>query len=1232
MSQYFLKFISIFIFIIILTSCATHKAQFADNEENWTLKTPIYDGEIEHTFYLVGDAGNADLNKPLEHFNLLREELKDASSNSTVLFLGDNLYPNGLVKKNDPVRNLAEHRLNVQLNIVTNYKGKAIFIPGNHDYYSNGIKGLNRQETYINKRLGENSFLPKNGCPIKKLDISDEITLIIVDTQWYLEDWNKNPTMNDNCEIKTREKFFDEFEGLLKKNATKTILIALHHPMFSNGSHGGQYSLKKQFYPSNNKIPLPVIGTIANVLRKTSGISPQDINNPMYLKLKKRLVTLSQVASKSIFVSGHDHNLQYIFKDNKPQIISGSGSKTSASRAINGGKFSYGGLGYAKLEVFKNGASQVSFYKKQSNQQKLLYKTTIFEPSKTTNEINYPNTFLKSYSSSIYKKAEISKSKLFKLFWGEHYRNYYGTKINAPTAYLDTLMGGLTPIRKGGGNQSKSVRLRDKNGKEFIMRALRKSATQFMQAVAFKDQYIEGQYDDTYAESLLLDIYTAAHPFAPLTIGKLADVVDIYHTNPKLYYIPKQNALKDFNNEFGNELYILEERATSGHGDVKSFGFSNKLISTDDLLKNLRKSDNYRLDESLYIRTRLFDMLIGDWDRHEDQWRWAEFKTDNKIIYKPVPRDRDQAFSKNDGLILEFLTRAIPALKLMQVYDDKMRNVKWFNLEPYPLDIALINSSNYEDWLKEAAYMQKHITDNVIESAFNQLPAEVKDNTCEEIKKKLKGRLNNLQNITKNYYKYFSKYAVIKGNDKDNWFEINRQNNGVTSVKIYNIKNDKKGSITFEKLYNKNETDEIWVFGLDDTDVFKVTGVKNNVIPLKLIGGQNNDKYLVENGKRVTIYDYKSKKNSVEINNGHLNLTDNYETNVYNYKKLKYSRNQFIPSIGSNPDDGYKIGFNNIYTVYGFERNPFSQQHRLKASYYFANKGFDINYTAEFGNILNNWNLQLETHFTSPNYSINHYGFGNNSENLEKDFGENYHRVKISTISVKPSLKWIGRMGAKINIGGSFESLEVENTSNRYINTIPNFIEQRKKYGGIYAQYKYENYDNKSFPTLGINAEIETGWKTNLDELSENNGYFIPSLGINYKLSSNGKLVLATKLKGNIIIGDHFEFYNAASIGGLDGLRGYRNQRFIGNKSFYQNSDIRLNLRKVKTEFVPIQLGVFGGFDYGRVWLKNEDYNGWKTSYGAGIWLVGANMFNLNLSIFNSTEGPYFNFNLGFGF
>ncbi len=1224
--------LSILLSCLLFVQCATHEVQFKEPTANWDSNNDEGTSEIEHTFYLIGDGGKADTETIENHFSELKKDLSESDKNATLLFLGDNIYEKGMPKKNNPDRQKAEAILDAQIDLASNFDGKTIFIPGNHDYYNNGVDGLEREAKYITKKLNDkNAFLPENGCPLEKINISDEIVLIIVDTQWYLENWDENPTMNDDCNIKTREQFFEEFEGLIKKSASKTTIIAMHHPMFTNGSHGGQFSWKQQLYPSDNKIPLPILGSVANVVRKTSGISPQDLQNKMYIELKKRIVTLSQKNDKIIFVSGHEHNLQYILTDNKPQIISGAGSKSLAARVINGGVFSYGGIGYAKIVVYKNGASWVYFYSENEGKRQLLFNTRIHKADKIKSEYSFGNSFPKIVETSIYSQDEISKSKIHTSLFGDHYRELYGTKISAPTVLLDTLYGGLTPTRKGGGNQSRSLRLDDVNGKEYVMRALRKSATQYFQAVAFKDQYIEGQYEDTYTEGLMLDFYTAAHPYTPFIIGTLADAVDIYHTNPILYYIPKQNALEHFNDDFGDELYMIEERTTSGHSDVKSFGYSDELISTDDLLKKLRKSDDNYVDEASYIKARLFDMLIGDWDRHQDQWRWAEFEDGKRKMYKPVPRDRDQAFSKFDGFLIKIATSITYDISMMQEYDDDIKNVKKFNISPYPLDIALINQSTYTNWETQVNFLQQHITDNIIDGAFNLLPEEINSETTTEIKSKLKKRLKNLPEIAKAYYEHIEKYAIVKGTDKDNWFDIERLENGKTSIKIYNIKDDEKGSLIHDKIYSKEKTKEIWIYGLDDKDVFVVNGNAKNVIPLKIIGGQNKDEFTIENGKKVTVYDFKSKNNTFNTTKGKRKLIDDYELNSYNYKKLKHHRNAIMPVIGYNPDDGIKLGINNVFTTYGYERNPFTQQHTIKAAYYFATHGFDLYYSGEFANVINNWNFLFEAKFTSPNYSINFYGMGNETVNLEDTFDDDYHRVRMSAHAIYPSLKWIGRMGGEFSAGALYESIGIEKTEGRFIETQPNVDGNRNKYLGAKASYKYENRDNEAFPTLGMIAKLDLGWKTNLTN-GKNLAFITPTLAFAYKLDTKGKVVLATKFNGNIIIGDSYEFYNAASIGGKNGLRGYRNQRFTGNQSYYQNTDLRFHLGNVKTKLVPLQIGLFGGFDYGRVWLKEENSTDWKTSYGGGFWLVGADMINLNLSVFNSKEGTYFRFGLGFGF
>ena len=1216
------------ILLLLVSACATMKMQIAENqifEENKN------DSKIVHSFYLIGDAGNSTLTKNSPALDYLKSKTEDASENATLLFLGDNVYETGIPDKTSKNYALAKRRISAQTDVAKQFKGKSIFIPGNHDWY-NGLDGLKREEKLVEKALGKNSFLPQNGCPLERVKISKDIVLIIVDTHWFLTNWDNHPTINDNCEIKTRTKFFDEFESLIKKSRGKTTIIALHHPMFTNGSHGGKFSLKSHLSP------LPILGTVKNLIRKTSGLTNTDIQNKKYNQLKKHLVTISQENDKAIFVSGHDHNLQYIVQDNLPQIISGSGSKTMATKLSGGAKFTYAAQGFAKLDIYKDGSSIVRFYSAEDD--KIVYQTQVLSPNEKKVFSTFPKNRISEKKAAIYTKEEVTKKGFYRYLWGERYRKYFGTEVIAPTVDLDTLFGGLKPVRKGGGHQSKSLRLQDKKGREYVMRALRKNAVQYLQAVAFKDQYIEGQFNDTKTEGLLMDVFTGSHPYAPFTIGTLSDAVGIYHTNPVLYYIPKQNSLGHFNSEFGNELYMIEERAASGHGDKASFGFADEVISTDDLLKNLSKNEHHILDEKAYIKARLFDMLIGDWDRHEDQWRWAIFKEGKQTIYRPIPRDRDQAFSIfGDGALLNTATKIIPTLRLMQSYSEELKSPKWFNLEPYPLDMVLISNAGKSIWDEQVKLIQHNITDIIIDKAFTNFPEEVKDETISTIKRKLQGRRKNLQKISDSYFKHINKFQVITGTQKDDWFDIERLQNGQTKITAFRIKKGEKGSIFHQRTYTNKNTKEIWIYGLDDDDTFVVKGDAKNVIRIRIVGGQNNDTYNILNGKKVNIYDFKTKKNTFTTNKGKVKLTDNYETNVYDYKKLKNNQNVTTPTIGFNPDDGIKLGLSNVYTVYGFERNPFSSQHTFSASYFFATNGFELNYSSEIANVISNWNLGFNATMTSPNFAMNFFGLGNNSINLEADDlkEEDYNRVKIRKFIAGTFLQWKGDLDAEIKLGINYQTTKIENTANRFVNSefsINDPIFESQKFLNTEASYHFKNTDNAAFPTMGMEIELVTGYTTNLDN-KNNFGYFIPSISFDHKLVSSGQLVFATKLKSHFTLGDGYEFYQAANIGGNDGLRGYRNQRFTGKNSFYHSSDVRLNLRRFKTSLVPLNIGVFGGFDYGSVWgqqnttFKDTSFN---TSVGGGVFFNAANMISGNLSIFNSDDGPRLAFTFGFSF
>ncbi|MCF7561247.1 metallophosphoesterase [Sabulilitoribacter multivorans] len=1226
----------LFVLALFLSACATLKPQYANEEDK---QNTFPDKEIDKTFYLIGDAGLSPIggmSSALTAFNKHIEGKK--TKDDYTIFLGDNIYPSGLPVKNHKGRASAENALNAQVNSVKTFKGKTIFIPGNHDWYSNGLKGLKREEKYIEDLLGKNTFQPEDGCPLKSIDVGETIQLIIIDTQWYLENWNNHPTVNDDCEIKTRERFFEEIEGELKKAQNKTTIFAMHHPMLTNGTHGGKYALSKHLYPFQKKIPLPGIASLVTQLRTQGGVSIQDRYNERYHDLMSRLETMTLDADNVVFVSGHEHTLQYLEKETIKQIVSGSGAKESSVELSDTGLFSYGKQGFVELTVFKDGSSWVRYYGEENNQPKLLFTKEVFPPTKTYDISNLPETFPQEVEVSIYSKDETDVSGFFESVWGSHYRDVYSTKIKAKVATLDTLYGGLEVVRKGGGHQTRSLRLKTKDGRELNMRALRKSATQYLQAVLFKDTYIQDEFEKTAIEGLILDFYTAAHPYAFAVVPDLSNAAKIFHTNPKLYFIPKHKHLGEFNEEYGGELYMIEERPEDNYVDERNFGYADDIESTHDIIEKVRQDEKYKIAEDAFVRARLFDMLIGDWDRHQDQWRWAQFDQENgDKYYHPIPRDRDQVFSNFDGALLDVMKIISGSTKQLQVYDEELKDIEWMNSAGIKLDRVLIQDADKKVWLEQAKFLQENITDAIIEEAFTKVPEEVQDKTLQEIKEKLKGRRSNLIDIATRYYNHLNELVILTGTDKDDFIEVIRTGDEETRVIISRIIDGKKGEVIVDKVFNRTITKEIWIYGLDDKDIFEVSGKANNLIYTRLIGGQENDTYRIKNGRRIKVYDHESKPNTVEENKGaQIRLTDVYNLNLFDFNKNIVKSSVITPAVGFNPDDGFLLGVNFSKTIKGFQRNPYSQQHRFKGGYYFATSGFSLLYDGEFANIMNDWNLHVGGQFTTENFTNNFFGYGNETVNNDDQLDLDYNRVKTSIYAAKVGIIKKGNFGSDYGFRAILEGIEIENTQDRFIASFMPVTNEdfykRRFFGALEAEFNYKSFDNAINPSKGMTFLFNIGGKTEFKETKNTYGYLNSNLGFYNSLSENKKLVLKTDARLQVRVGDELVFYQAANIGGENGLRGYRTERFTGKNAFVGSADLRYSFNSFKTNILPIQIGVFGGFDVGRVWLKGDFSDKWHNDYGGGFWVTAAESLSGTFNFFNSVEGLRFSFGFGLNF
>lgn len=1225
-------FISLLL-VLFLFGCATYAPQYRE------MQSPLEDTNavkvIEQSFYLVGDAGNAAMDSSTPALNALTKLIQSkANKNSYAIFLGDNIYEDGLPSKGAPDRKLAEHRMDVQLEAVKAISDNVLVIPGNHDWYNDGVKGVRREEEYVEKTLkNKNAFQPENGCPVKKIDITENVIVLAIDSQWFITNWDNHPTMNDECDIKSRNDFFLEIEGILKKNNEKTILVAIHHPAFTHGPHGGGFSFGQHIFPMKKKIPLPVLGTLVAQMRTQGGVSPQDRYNVRYNELMGRLVTMAKGSDRLVFVSGHEHSLQYIENDGVKQIVSGSGSKTSAAMLGADGQFAYGGDGFAVLNVFTDGSSEVQYYGVENEAPKLLFTAPLHAAPVAMDTSNLPDSFETTKMVSAYTKESTDKGKGFEWFWGKHYRYVYGTELKLPVATLDTLMGGFTVERKGGGHQSRSLRLIDKNGRNFALRAVKKSAVQFLQTVAFKDNYIKDDFKETLTEELLFDFYTSSHPYASFVVPGLSDAIGVFHTNPKLFYMPKHKTLGKYNTEFGDELYILEERPDDDFINVSSFGNPDGIESSSDVLKNLRKDEKYQIDEAAYIKARLFDMLLGDWDRHQDQWRWSRFDiSKDKSVYRPIPRDRDQVFSNYDGALLDFAKLVIPGTRQFQEYSGELKDIKWINSAGIKMDRNFTQTSDKNAWIEQAKHIQDNLTDAAIDAAFAQLPGEIQDATSEEIKSKLKQRRSQILSIAERYYDHLTKLVIITGTDKDDEIKLVR-NGDETTVTVARIKNGKAIAPYKTRVISAKETSELWIYALDDDDKLVAEGTGGKAIFTRIVGGQNNDVYSFDDGRKIKVYDFKSEPNTIVKKGGAaFSFKDLYSNNTYDFNKYNNQVNTILPSIGSNPDDGLKIGLQDTYTVKGFKNDPFHRKHVLKAGYYFATQGFDLEYTGEFANVVGHWNFLINGHFASENYAQNFFGFGNDTENFDDDLDLDFNRVKTGVLKGQIGIAKNGEYGSRIQVTAVAERIDVEDTGDRFISQFLDTnteVANDNVFGGLNVTYSYEGYDSKANTTRGMFFKVSTGVVSNIDDTERTFGYIKPSLEFYNALTPNRKLVLRTQAQGQFNIGNAFEFYQAATLGADNGLRGFRRQRFSGESALAFSGDLRYNLFKFKTGLLPLQLGVFGGGDYGRVWVDGENSDTWHNSVGGGLWINAIDALTGTFGLFNSDEGIRFTFGFG---
>ncbi len=1172
-----------------------------------------------YTVFLMGDAGAPATGGTDPNLNTMRVQMDKAGKNSAVIYLGDNIYPNGLADPDELSRGNGEEKMKAQLDMLKGYPGRPFFVPGNHDWDRMGPKGWRRvqnQAQYIHSYLGrEDVFFPQGGCPGPvEIPLTDKLVLVMMDTQWYLHPWDK-PGEESDCEARDLSEMLVQLDDIIGRNIHKRVIVAAHHPMYTYGPHGRYYTWKNHIFPLLDVkpglyIPLPVIGSVYPLYRQLIG-SRQDVPHPMYRQMKRGITAVLRQHPQAIWVNGHEHALEHIVADSINYIVSGSGSKMTPVKKGRLAKYVTGQVGFARVDYYPGGEGWLSFWKPAPGQPEgeRLYEAKILPAYREQNPPPDPadrrdskDTTVAMAAGNIYQATSLRK-----FFLGENYREVWTTPVGVPVFRLGREAGGLSIDKRGGGMQTRSLRLKARDGRQYVLRSVEKYA----------ENAVPKNLRSAFVADIVQDQISASHPFAALAVAPLADAAGIMHTNPKVVFVPDDPRLGRNRQAFANSLALFEERPDEGFEKTDIFGGAEKIYSTDKMMEKLYGDNDNRVDQRAVLRARLFDMLIGDWDRHDDQWRWAVFTGENGKVYKPIPLDRDQAFFVNNG-VLPWLASRSWLMPKIQGFGYRIRNVAGFNFNARYFDRSFLNQPGLDDWKATADTLRLLLTDTVIEGAIRQWPEEIFRLSGETVIARLKQRRDDLAGYAETHYRFLAREADVVGSDKNERFNVERLPAGDTRVTVRKLdKSGQPAQVLYERTFRLPETREIRLYGLGGEDQFVVYGQARKGVRVRIIGGKGKDQ--ITDSSRVAglenktlVYDTR-KGNALRLGPESRDMTSGHPlVNDYNRKAFRYDYVAPLLSVQFNPDDGIFLGGGFIVRKQGFRHEPFVAQHRFTGNFAVATQAYNFRYTGDFTDVIGPLNLQVNGEIRAPNFVNNFFGLGNETR-FDKGQGIDYYRVRFEDWAFNALLTHNIGKTAFFFFGPALESVEVEETGQRFIdrldeNKLPDRqnLFDRKTYGGGKFGFDIDSRDSKISPLSGVHWHTEGTFYRGINGSARSLSRIQTDLAFYWSFRLPARLTLATRFGGGINFSD-YEFFQANALGGLTNLRGYRRTRFSGGSSFYNNTELRLKLFTFRSYFFPSNAGILAFGDVGRVWQDGENSRQWHQGYGSGIWITPFN-------------------------
>jgi hypothetical protein len=806
---------------------------------------------------------------------------------------------------------------------------------------------------------------------------------------------------------------------------------------------------------------------------------------------------------------------------------------------------------------------------------------------------------------------------------GANYRDVWTTPIRVPVLDLCSFAGGLTVVPRpdtAGGKQTLSIRFRGANGREYVFRSVDKDPTLVLPAPLRR----------TVVRHLVRDMTSIGHPVGALVVAPMLRATGVLHVEPTLVVLPDDTRLGGYRERFKGMLGMIEERPNDEDEGGTSLPGVTEVISTENFFTRLDRSPSDRVDARAFLAARLVDLFLGDWDRHQDQWRWG--RVTKEAPWLPIPRDRDMAFAKSEGILMPIARVRYPQFVDFSSEYPSIVGLSW---QGRVLDRRLLSSLERSAWDSVVADLRARLTDAVIDDAVARLPSEYHAIQGKWLANTLRARRDQLPIAADRLYRQLAADADVHATDAAEEADVQIYEDGDVELTIRpRITAAANGGPEpyFQRRFDREETREVRLYHRGGDDRLVVRGARASDITLRVDGGPGADEFVDETpgcASNLHIYD----ADAATAGSGCVRIDRRpYVARIHPSQTSDDSgphrdwgsKVEPAPWLGFSPDVGAVLGGGVTYYRYGYRHKPFASRQTIRAAFTTGAQRFKGEYDAEFHP--RNSDVRYDLFARASGIEIiRFHGLGNDTR---AELPREHYEVEQEQYVFEPGMSFPLASRARFALGPTVKHARTHLDASPFLATLQPYGSDRFSQLGARAAITVDTRDRAGYPGRGVLFNVRGRVYPEMLDVTSTFGAAEAEASAYLPL---GGPVLAVRAAGKQTFGT-YPFHEAAFLGGGSTLRGWTEQRFAGDAAVYANAELRAYLTDVFI-VLPGELGVFALADAGRVFLDGESSDSWHSALGGGLWIAFLDRANtISVAYAKSRERGGVYVNLGFMF